>query len=50
MTGNKARQRERDMERERFGERGEIHSGERKQRGLILTVGLKQQHLQTLNT
>jgi hypothetical protein len=36
-------QRERDIYLER---EGELHSGERKQHGLILTVGLNQQHLQ----
>jgi hypothetical protein len=47
MMGNKARRRERETERERERERdlereGEQHSGGRKQRGLILTVGLNQ--------
>jgi hypothetical protein len=41
----RARQREKDLGRE-----GKKHSGERKWRGLILTVGLNQQHQQTLNT
>jgi hypothetical protein len=41
MTGNKARRRESETERERdLGREGEQHSGERKWRGLILTVGL----------
>ncbi len=51
MTGHKARRRKRETHRERkiWGER-EQHSGARRWRGLILTVGLNQQHLQTLNT
>jgi hypothetical protein len=48
MMGNKARRREREMER--LGREGEQHSSERKWRALILTVGLNQQHLLTLNT
>jgi hypothetical protein len=32
-------------EGERFGREGEQHSSERKWRGLILTIGLNQQHL-----
>ncbi len=44
--GKKARKRESETERERetWGE-GEQHSNERKWCGLILTVGLNQQHL-----
>jgi hypothetical protein len=41
MTGNMARQREREIERKRFWERGregEKHSSERKWHGLILTI------------
>jgi hypothetical protein len=44
---------ERDRERQRekdLGREGEQYSGERKLHGLILTVGLNQQHLLTLNT
>jgi len=47
MTGNEAKERERDLGRE-----GEQHGGRRKQRGsyekmawVDLTVGLNQQHL-----
>ncbi len=45
QEGGWARQREKDF----WGER-EQHSSEWKWRGLILTVGLNQHHLQTLNT
>ncbi len=45
QEGGRGRQSEKDLGRER-----EQHSGERKWRGLILTVGLNQQHLLTLNT
>ncbi len=45
QEGGRERQREKDLGRE-----GEQHSGERKQRGLILTVGPNQQCLLTLNT
>ncbi len=41
----RARQREKDL-----GIEGEQHSGERKQRGLILTIGLNQQRLLMLYT
>ncbi len=44
MMGKKARKRERETERD-VGREGEQHSGDRKQSGLILTVGLNQQHL-----
>jgi hypothetical protein len=51
MTGKQASRRERESERERDLEReGEQHSSERKQRGLILTVGLNQQHLRISTT
>jgi len=46
QDGGRARQREKDLGREG----GEKHSGDRKWCGLILTAGLNQQHLQTLNT
>jgi hypothetical protein len=42
-TGKKEGERVREREREQ-------HSGERKQRGLILTVGLNQQHLRISTT
>jgi hypothetical protein len=42
MMGNKARRREREAEREGLRRGGEQHSGERKRRGLILTVGINQ--------
>jgi hypothetical protein len=46
MTGKKARRRESETERERdLGREGEQHSGGRKWHGLILTIGLNQQHL-----
>ncbi len=38
--GDRERERKRDLRRE-----GEQHSGGRKQCGLILTIGLNQQHL-----
>jgi hypothetical protein len=44
LTRNKAGKRERETERD-LGRVGEQHSSEIKQRGLILTVGLNQQHL-----
>jgi hypothetical protein len=50
MTGKKVGRRERESgsQRERvLGREEEQHSGERKQCGLILTVGLNQQHPQT---
>ncbi len=51
QEGGKERWREKDLEREREREReGEQHSDARKRCGLILTVGLNQQHLQILNT
>jgi hypothetical protein len=51
MTGNKARRRESETEREKdFGREVEQNSGERKRHGLILTIGLNQQHLLMLNT
>ncbi len=51
MMGNKARRKERETERERFGGRErEKHSSERKQCGLISTAGLNQQCLLMLNT
>jgi hypothetical protein len=40
---------ERDRERG-LGREGEQHNSERKWHGLILTVGLNQQNLRTLNT
>ncbi len=49
MMGNKARRRESETERN-LGRKGERHSGERKRRGLILTVGLNQQRLQISTT
>jgi len=44
MTGKKARKRESETERD-LGREGEQHRGQRKRWGLILTVGLNQQHL-----
>ncbi len=49
--GKQARRSERESERERdLGREGEQHSGKRKWRGLILTVGLNQQHLRISTT
>ncbi len=43
MTGNKARRRESETEREKeLGREGEQPSGERKRHGLILTVCLNE--------
>ncbi len=47
--GKKGRERVRERERD-LGREREQQSGERKWRGLILTVGLNQQHLQILTT
>ncbi len=50
MTGKKARKRESETEKEIFGREVEQHRGDRKQRGLILTIGLNQQYLQISTT
>jgi hypothetical protein len=45
LTGKKARRRESETERERFGERGRATQWWEKTAWVDLTVGLNQQHL-----